>query len=61
MTFALLIAALALAGFSGWRGAREPDPLRGPRLVPWRFLMLLSAALALLLLIHAARLAVGAE
>jgi hypothetical protein len=50
------IGALAvLAVFAGWRGARPPDPLRGPRLVPWRFIMLLCAALAVILLFEALR------
>lgn len=45
--------ALALFGlFAGWRGARAPDPHRGPRMMPWRFLMLLAAAGALLMLVH---------
>lgn len=51
-TLALLGAAAALAVFSGWRGARKPDLFRGPRLIPWRAIMLTSAALALLLLVH---------
>ena len=34
--FGLLLAA---AAFSGWRGSRPWDPLRGPRLVPWRLLL----------------------
>jgi len=59
-TLALLGGALAVMVFAGWRGARPPDPLRGPRMAPWRFLMLLSGAAALLLLIHLATL-FGAE
>ena len=42
--------------FTGWRGARPPDVARGPRMTPWRFLMLLSGALAFFLLIHVATL-----
>ncbi len=42
-------AALALvAVFAGWRGARLPNPHRGPRMIPWRFIMVLSAAVAIL-------------
>jgi len=52
LTFSLIAALAALALFCGWRGARPPDPRRGPRLVPWRFLMLLSAGGALLVLVH---------
>ena len=37
------LALAALAAFAGWRGARPPDPRRGPRLAPWRLLMLLAA------------------
>lgn len=47
-------AALALA--FGWLGARPPDLRRGPRMAPYRFLMLLSAAAVLLMLVHAANL-----
>lgn len=52
MTLILLAASLALTLLAGWRGARPPDPRKGPRMIPWRFLMLAGAALALLLLIH---------
>lgn len=57
LTLGLLAAALAFMVFAGWRGARPPDLLRGPRMAPWRFLMVLSAALSMLLLIHLATLA----
>lgn len=54
MTLTLEIAAglLALAVFAGWRGARPPNPHKGPRLMPWRFLMLAAAACILPLLVH---------
>ncbi|MDQ1154505.1 hypothetical protein [Brevundimonas sp. SORGH_AS_0993] len=51
-TLILLTAALAAMVFCGWRGARPPDPFKGPRMIPWRFLMIGAAAVALLLLIH---------
>jgi len=41
--------ALALAALFGWLGARPPNPLKGPRLLPYRLLMLLSAAAAVIL------------
>ena len=59
-TLILLITAVAAMVFCGWRGARPPDPLKGPRMTPWRFLMIGAAAIALLLLIHLATL-FGAE
>ena len=43
---------IGLTVLCGWRGARPPDVVRGPRLVPWRFLMLLSAAWVLLMVVH---------
>lgn len=52
LTLALLVAALALAVFAGWRGSRPWDPRRGVRMIPWRFIMLLSAAAILVLAIH---------
>jgi hypothetical protein len=42
----------AAGAFFGWRGARPWDPRKGPRMIPWRLLMLLCAALELTLLIH---------
>ena len=59
-TLVLLGVALAVTVFCGWRGARPPDPFKGPRLMPWRFLMVGAAAIAMLLLIHLATL-FGAE
>jgi hypothetical protein len=52
-------AALALTLLFGWLGARPPDPLRGPRLVPWRFLMLLAFLGLVTALVHLASLARG--
>ncbi|MNE08796.1 hypothetical protein D3C80_1014550 [compost metagenome] len=52
LTLILLIVSIAVVVFAGWRGSRPPDITRGPRMAPWRFIMLLSAALAFLLLIH---------
>jgi hypothetical protein len=51
LTLMLLAGALIVGGFAGWRGARPSDFLK-PRMVPWRFVMLLAGALAFLLLIH---------
>ena len=47
---------VGLTVLCGWRGARPPDVRRGPRMIPWRFLMLLSAAWVLLMLVHVANL-----
>lgn len=52
LTLTLLAASSAVAVFSGWRGARPPDLMKGPRMVPWRFIMLVAGALTFLLLIH---------
>ena len=52
LTAVLLGVSLALVLFCGWRGARPPDFRRGPRMIPWRWLMLLFAAAAMTLLIH---------
>ncbi|MEN5147405.1 hypothetical protein [Brevundimonas diminuta] len=52
LTLILLIASVAVVVFAGWRGSRPTDIMRGPRLMPWRFIMLLAAALVFFLLIH---------
>ncbi|MGV3580288.1 hypothetical protein [Brevundimonas sp.] len=51
LTLSLLAGALIVAVFAGWRGARPSDFLK-PRMVPWRFIMLLAGALVFLLVIH---------
>lgn len=56
LTLSLLAACLVVGVFAGWRGARPVD-LSRPRMVPWRFIMLLCGALGFLLLIHLGALA----
>ncbi|HSZ50302.1 MAG TPA: hypothetical protein VK801_01915 [Caulobacteraceae bacterium] len=55
-TAVLAACALALTVLFGWLGARPANPRRGPRLVPWRFLMLLAFLLMVLALVHLAAL-----
>lgn len=51
-TLAIAAALLALTVFAGWRGARPSNPAKGPRMVPWRMIMLLSAACSMPMLVH---------
>ena len=57
LTLSLLAVSISLTVFAGWRGAQLPNLKKGPRMVPWRFVMLLSGAFSVLLLIHLAALA----
>jgi hypothetical protein len=52
VTLVLAAGFLALALFAGWRGARPPDPMRGPRMIPWRPIMVGSALGLILMLVH---------
>lgn len=52
VTLGLLALVLAVGLFSGWRGAQAPNPLKGPRLMPYRLIMVTAAAAALVLLVH---------
>jgi hypothetical protein len=52
LTLAIGAALLILAAFCGWRGSRPPDPLKGARMMPWRALMVASAAGVTVLVIH---------
>ena len=52
LTLSLAALFLGLAVFAGWRGARPPNPLKGPRLIPWRLIMLTAAAGAVLMTVH---------
>jgi hypothetical protein len=42
VTAALAGFCLVLVVLFGWRGALAPRPHAAPRLIPWRFLMLLA-------------------
>lgn len=56
-TLALGAGLAALAAFAGWRGARPPNLMKGPRLIPWRPIMVLATAAGVILLAQAAQLA----
>lgn len=57
VTLIALLAAAALTVVSAWRGSRPPDLTRGPRMAPWRMLMLLGVVICIFLLIHLVNLA----
>jgi hypothetical protein len=52
VTLASAAVGLGLTVLFGWRGAKPPDLRRGPRMVPWRFLMLLAALWVVLMVVH---------
>ena len=56
VTLILIVAAVALTVFAGWRGARPWDPRKGVRMIPWRIIMLLAATAIFILAIHLAAL-----
>ncbi len=51
-TVAIMILALAFSAFCGWRGARPWDIRKGPRMMPWRFLMMVGVVVVILMLVH---------
>ena len=52
ITLGLIAAFIATGVFCGWRGALPPDFKRGPRVIPWRPLMVVCAVGVMLLLAH---------
>ena len=52
VTAALAAAFLVLTALFGWRGARTARPHQPPRLIPWRFLMLLAFTAMVAMLVH---------
>jgi hypothetical protein len=52
-------AALTLTVLFGALGARRPRPLAPPRLVPWRFMMILAFVGVVAMLVHAVALLRG--
>ena len=57
LTLGGAVGAAALGVICGWMGARAPDLRRGPRLIPYRFLMMLCAAVVMMLVVHLVNLA----
>jgi hypothetical protein len=57
ITLALTAVVVVATGLCGWMGARAPNPHRGPRLVPWRFLMILGVLGVILMVVHMLNLA----
>ncbi len=55
-TLAITAAFAGLTVFSGWRGSLPPNLIKGPRMIPWRMVMVTSAAVVLVLLVHLASL-----
>ena len=55
MTTTLIAGAttIALTVLFGWLGARPSNPAKGPRMAPWRPLMMAAAVTTLLLAAHA--------
>ena len=51
-TLGLLIGFAISTGLFGWRGARPFNIQKGPRLIPWRPMMVASATAAIVLLVH---------
>ncbi len=52
VTLALCAALIFVTAFAGWRGSRPPDVMKGPRLMPWRLIMVTAAAFAMFLIVH---------
>lgn len=53
-TLAIIGLCIGLGVFFAWRGAQPPNVLKGPRLVPYNFLMLVCIAIGLMMLVHLA-------
>lgn len=52
VTLGLGAVLLAITLLAAWRGALPPDLRRGPRLLPYRFIMLMGAAGVIVVLVH---------
>ena len=51
ITAALFAAALGIFALGSWRLSHPADPLR-PRLIPWRTLIIVAGAAAILIAVH---------
>ncbi len=53
LTLASACVGAGAVVLAAWRHGRPPDPLRGPRLIPWVWVMLIGATWVLVMLVHA--------
>jgi hypothetical protein len=51
-TLIAAVTLLVLAAFFGWRGARPADVSKGPRMIPWRPMMMACAVGLMLMIVH---------
>lgn len=56
-TLIMLVCAVTVGLFCAWRGAQPPNLMRGPRMVPYRLIMVLAAAFVLVAVVHLVNLA----
>ena len=56
LTLILLAAFAGLTLFAGWRGSLPPNLVKGPRMIPWRPLMVCAAAATAMVGAHLAAL-----
>ncbi len=52
LTISAAVVFLTLALVFGWLGARPINVLKGPRMVPWRPLMMVCVVGLMLMLVH---------
>ncbi len=51
-TAVVLAVTAALTVLCGYMGQRPMNPVKGPSLIPWRFLMVLFFTASLLMVVH---------
>ena len=59
LTLIVAGAAMALTALFGALGARAAKPLAAPRLIPWRFMMMIAFVGVIAMLVHAVALLRG--
>ena len=52
LTAAILAVLIVVAAFAGWRWSKPPNPAKGPRMAPWRLIMVTASAFALFMMVH---------
>ncbi len=56
LTLALALAGLAVVALAAWRHGLPPDPVKGPRMIPWILILLTAATFTLVMVVHAVNL-----
>jgi hypothetical protein len=52
LTAGLALLGLGVVALAAWRHGRPPEPMKGPRMIPWMLILLAGATWTLVMVVH---------